>query len=458
MKYLLFGTGDCYNRFRCWFEKDEISALIDNSNEKQGNILDGIEIVSPEVGIKKQYDIIIILSFYYESMKKQLLNLGVPDNKIYHFYDLHKFKNVDYNSHPIRTYSLDEQKSCKKILLLNQNLSIGGPALTLLDSARILKKNGYQVVYGSMIDGPLKDVLLSEEISAIIDENLLIATMNDINWIQGYDLILCNAINFYYFLSKRDTLIPCIWWLHDSEFFYEGVDKEIIADISDENLKTVAVGKVASNTLTHYAPQLQPEYLLYGTRDYTSDVIIKDCHDDKLIFMTVGFVESRKGQDVLVEAITMLPLDIRTRCRFYIVGKNTSAMAQDLMEKASYISEIIFTGMVKDVHEYMVNSDVLICPSREDPMPAACTEAMMHGIPCIVSDIAGTAEYITPEENGWVFQSENADDLADKIVWCAKNKEKLVEMGNAARKVYEKHFEMGIFEKKLLKIVDDCLK
>lgn len=37
---------------------------------------------------------------------------------------------------------------------------------------------------------------------------------------------------------------------------------------------------------------------------------------------------------------------------------------------------------------------------REDPMPTVVAEAMFYGVPCIVSDAVGTAEYIT--EKGMV--------------------------------------------------------
>ena len=48
MKFLLFGTGDYYNRYRIWFDSKDIAALIDNAEEKQGQYVDGIRVISPE--------------------------------------------------------------------------------------------------------------------------------------------------------------------------------------------------------------------------------------------------------------------------------------------------------------------------------------------------------------------------------------------------------------------------
>lgn len=458
MRYLLFGTGDCYERYKRWFQDEEVAALIDNSREKQGKELDGYQILSPEEGIQKEFDAVIILSFYVNEMRRQLEEAGVAREKIYHFYDLHQLIDVRKKKKALMKYGdfgFEEKK--KKILLLNQNLSIGGPAFTLFDCARILKKNGYRVVYGSMIDGPLKDKLLQEHIPVIIDENLLIGTMRDSEWIREYDLVFCNAINFYVFLSDRDTAVPMVWWLHDSEFFYEGVDRRVISRISAENLSVYAVGNVPKKALNAYMPGIGIGTLLYGVKELQLPDKISSDGNAGICFVTIGFVEARKGQDILVNAVMRLPRSVREQCRFYIVGKDTSALAVSLKEQTKDIPEIIFTGMVEDVHEYLNRADVLVCPSREDPMPAACTEAMMHEVSCIVSDAAGTASYIEEKENGFIFQSGNADELARKLVWCVENKQSLPMIGKKSRRIYEREFSMHIFEKNLLGIVENII-
>lgn len=52
MKYLIFGIGEYYIRYRNWFAKEDIFALIDNAVGKQNTYLDGIQVFSPEQGIK----------------------------------------------------------------------------------------------------------------------------------------------------------------------------------------------------------------------------------------------------------------------------------------------------------------------------------------------------------------------------------------------------------------------
>ena len=108
----------------------------------------------------------------------------------------------------------------------------------------------------------------------------------------------------------------------------------------------------------------------------------------------------------------------------------------------------------KTINSLLESSDILICPSREDPMPTVVAEAMMHSVPCILSDAAGTTTYLTDRVDGLLFKNENEKELSEKIRWCIYHKDRLEKMGEKARKIYERYFSMEIFEKNLLEVVD----
>lgn len=469
MKYLLFGTGDYYNRYKKWFCNDEIVALLDNSKTKQNTLIDGIKVCSPEEGIKLGYDKIIILSFYVKAMKQQLLELGVAEDCILHFYDLHQIIDVKKYPDNVLYFRADDtgtedESGRKKVLLLSQDLTLGGPSIALMHVAEVLHRRGVPVVYGSMLNGPLKEILLEKDIPVVVDERLQIATMNEIGWVQDFSLILCNTINFHVFLSDRNADIPIIWWLHDSLFFYDGIRQQVLADIDRNNLQVLSVGPVPKMAMQNFLSDLEVGELLYGVEDVVKNDIRhaawSDENKDKICFVTIGYIEARKGQDILFEAIKMLPVDGRKKAIFYFVGQDTSLMAQKIKGKIEDVPEVLVTGAVdrEKIAEILERADVLLCPSREDPMPTVVAEAMMHSVPCIVSDVTGTASYITDGEDGFVFASEHVEELAKKITWCIENRSKLPGIGASARRVFEKTFSMKTFEQNLLSIVNDALE
>lgn len=172
-------------------------------------------------------------------------------------------------------------------------------------------------------------------------------------------------------------------------------------------------------------------------------------------FLTIGYIENRKGQDILLAAVKLLPEEERRKCGFYLVGNDTSAMAGRIREEIKGIPQIKMTGLVdrQGIDSLLESSDMLICPSREDPMPTVAAEAMMHSVPCLLSDAAGTAAYLTDGADGLLFESGNEEELAEKIRWCVRHKDRLGEMGEKARKIYERYFSMEVFEKNFLEAV-----
>ena len=160
MKVLLFGTGDYYNRYKKWFEPLEVLALLDNSEQKQYTVIDGLRVLPPAEGVGLKYDVIVILSFYVKQMRQQLISLGVMPEKIYHFYDLHQLFGQSVVRRPVQYYlgarelAADVSLTVPKILLLSHDLTLGGPAIALFHTAEILEKKGYRVVFDAMTGGP----------------------------------------------------------------------------------------------------------------------------------------------------------------------------------------------------------------------------------------------------------------------------------------------------------------
>lgn len=461
MRILIFGTGDYYERYKKWFFTENIVALLDNSPEKQNTYIDGIRVLSPQEGSWLGYDAVVILSFYVKEMRRQLTELGVSEKRIYHFYELHELlkgrsekKAIEYYG-GAETVIKSEEQSKKKILLLSHDLSLGGPPIALFHMAKALIKQGYSVVYASMIDGLLKEQLLSENIPVVIDVNLQLETMREADWTGKFSFIVCNTIHYHVFLSERDSQIPVIWWLHDAPFFYDGIKRQTLEKLDQTNLTVCSVGPIPEGAIQSFLPDIKVEELLYGVPDMESAPEKVPDKGKQVCFVTIGDIGTVKGQDILVEAVRKLPNHIRRQGLFNLIGRDSSEMAGKLHEETVQIPETIMTGALgrEEIHALLDRADVLICPSREDSMPTVAAEAMMHEVPCIVSDAAGTALYLHNGEDGLVFHKENVEELTEMIAWCIRNRDRLSELGRNSRKIYDKYFSMTVFENRLLKLL-----
>jgi glycosyltransferase involved in cell wall biosynthesis len=130
-----------------------------------------------------------------------------------------------------------------------------------------------------------------------------------------------------------------------------------------------------------------------------------------------------------------------------IVGKTISkTIADQLLADRTGCIEMVGSVTHDRLMQIMASMDILLCSSIDDPMPIVCTEAMMLSKPVIVSSNTGTASFIVEEENGFVFHSGDAQALADAITRAVNSRNRLAQMGQKARLVFEQNFTNKIFE------------
>jgi glycosyltransferase involved in cell wall biosynthesis len=100
------------------------------------------------------------------------------------------------------------------------------------------------------------------------------------------------------------------------------------------------------------------------------------------------------------------------------------------------------------------SADLFVLPSKYDPCPAVVCEAMLCGLPVVLSDeILGRREQIDEGETGYIFPCGNVDTLAEILRRSLADPAKLAVMGQAARRKMDS-FSPRTNVKALLELLD----
>lgn len=146
----------------------------------------------------------------------------------------------------------------------------------------------------------------------------------------------------------------------------------------------------------------------------TGDVTQKtqDAPHEGLHLLCVARLSPEKGVDVLLRAIEHDPgvtLDIVGE------GKERAAL-EALANEQDVKGRVRFLGRRNDVGTMYASYDALVLPSREhDPFGLVAAEAMMAGVPVVVTDACGIAGYLTNGKDALVARADNAESLARAI-------------------------------------------
>jgi glycosyltransferase involved in cell wall biosynthesis len=147
----------------------------------------------------------------------------------------------------------------------------------------------------------------------------------------------------------------------------------------------------------------------------------------------VGSLDLRKGFVYLLRAIKLLGPE---RVSLEIVGATGDRLCKQLLARES--TAINLRCAPGDPVSAYQAAELMVLPTLEDGSPFAVAEAMACGLPVIVTDCCGSAEWVRPGETGWIVKGANVEALAATLEEAIQQRGHLRSMGVAARRDTER--------------------
>jgi glycosyltransferase involved in cell wall biosynthesis len=170
----------------------------------------------------------------------------------------------------------------------------------------------------------------------------------------------------------------------------------------------------------------------------------------------VGRLSVEKGVHTLIEA--MKGLDIRLK----IIGEGPLRTELEAKVRNEKIDNVTFLGYrTGDELKNEIKNSIAGVLSSEcyENNPRSVIEAFALGKPVIGARIGGIPELVRDNETGWTFEAGNAADLRAKIeILLATPNETIVKMGKTARADIEQHFNPDVHYEKLMAIYTQAIQ
>ena len=128
-----------------------------------------------------------------------------------------------------------------------------------------------------------------------------------------------------------------------------------------------------------------------------------------------GTLAPHKGCDTLIRAFRSLPPELEATLTIHGNLERFKPFVKELRRLAGEDERITFAGPFsrENVGQVLSEIDVLVVPSRWwENAPVVIYEAFAAGTPVVATNLGGLSESLVHEENGLLFELDNADDLA----------------------------------------------
>lgn len=283
---------------------------------------------------------------------------------------------------------------------------------------------------------------------------------------EKFDLVHVNASadHRHFMLARMGLPSPpkIVWTRHNdrrvTSFGHRlrarlGTDHVIaVSDYVARGLAGSPYGSLPCTTIRHgidtqyYAPVDAPRRAALRQRWFGAG------HERLIVMGSVGGTDTEKGWLELVQAIALLPEDLRARFRVVIAGDPPDQPRMDRVIAAGMQNACVFPGLVDDIRDVLGACDVGFVLSHFEALSYACRETMSMGLPTLVTNTGGLPENLTHGEQGWIVPVQQSGAIVPILHGLAENPQLSTKMGKAARRHSERYFALAPFTTQTMQV------
>ena len=282
------------------------------------------------------------------------------------------------------------------------------------------------------------------------------------------DLIVTNTINICVGALVAGLLgLPHVWYIHefgheDHGWRYHLGEKPSLGIMNRLSALCLAVSKAVAQKYQARISPAKMRYLYQPVEVAPSGGLeaIPGKQPFQLTCVMVGGLQEGKRQEDAVRALVALR-DQGVLAQLWLVGGGDrvyTGLLKNLVRENNLGEQVTFVGPVDNPFPYIKEADVLLLCSRCEAFGRVTVEAMKAGKPVIGTGCGGTLEIIEDGFNGFLYEPQNHQELAEKIKYLLDHPEEAQKMGQQAQQWALRTFTPERYREELAGILEQLAK
>ncbi|MDA9127605.1 glycosyltransferase family 4 protein [Flavobacteriaceae bacterium] len=161
---------------------------------------------------------------------------------------------------------------------------------------------------------------------------------------------------------------------------------------------------------------------------------------EEFIVGASGTVQSRKGSDLFLYVANYVIAKIpEAKIKFIWLGKHLqNDYVLNDVKRLNIDDQVFFIGEREDVENVLMDFDVFLMTSREDPFPLVCIEIGMLGKPIVSFEGATGTNEVLKNAGGFIVPYLSIEDMGDKVINYYKDAKLKHKHGQLNRLIFDR--------------------
>ena len=339
-------------------------------------------------------------------------------------------ENYNYDISIITT----DQKSKENFYKLNKKINCINLDINYIDD---LKKSFFKRVFGYINKQKKHEEKLKKVINNLNTDILISLGCEDRNFLYKLKTKNIKVIREYHFNKKYMLQDKKKNFLYVLKGYYRYIKERILINKYDE---VIVLTKEDKKQWNNKKVKVIPNFINYIPKEVSS------CENKKII--SVGRLEYQKGYDILIDIWNIVSKKYPDWIlEIYGEGPEREKL-QNKVNKLGLEKSFLLKGAIKNIQDKYLESSIYVMSSRYEGMPMVLLEAMAYGLPIVSFTCpCGPKDIVKDNEDGFLVEFENIEEMAEKIENLIINEEKRKLFGKNAKKNIQRFSKNEIMEK-----------
>lgn len=168
-----------------------------------------------------------------------------------------------------------------------------------------------------------------------------------------------------------------------------------------------------------------------------------------LMFGAQNLQDTRKGGDLLLQALNLLPQSLHSELMLLTLGSGGEKITKELglpTLSLGYVSSDRLKSIAYSA------ADLFLFPTRADNLPLVLQESLACGTPMVSFNVGGVSELVRPHITGYLAQPENPRDFCHGILQLLEDQEQLSKMRQQCREIALAEYNLDVQAQRYINI------
>jgi len=252
-----------------------------------------------------------------------------------------------------------------------------------------------------------------------------------------------SSIDFGAYLYKKLNVLH-VWHVREFLVFQKTlfpIIHNLPKYINNNSTSIVTVSKSLKKYLIRHDVQESKIQTIYDGIVWNKENTPKS-KTSKLRIVCLGAICKEKGQDILIDALGLIPQEIVNKLQVDFWGNINDNKFKEYLDKKisnNHLKNIVsFCGYSSNIPQLLQEYDIGIQTSHSEGFSLVTAEYMRAGLCVIAANEGAIPELIEDKKNGLLYNDYSPQELGNKIISCFEHQELINLYGeNAKRKAQE---------------------